>query len=404
MSWLVCVVVFLHYHPVPVRAIPLLQGGSAAAAVAAMRELEIRHAHVDVGVGEPAKDRSIFTVISLVCMMVLSLLLGFRFTKLKRSIVSNRSFVSMLVLTLYVLVLMFIICSAVLVAGQGLYTHALCRAGTWVCLIFYTFIKAIIYIFLVERIHVVRAPFVNRTQDKIYLACMTMIIVMYSSVAINSYIHHVTEMRASDGRCHFGIRGIVSIPFTVVNFFTDVVLTCVFFYLLLPAAQISGIRALDGKSDSKSGAAAAVHGGNDTPARKNIRTLLWKSIVGSLLIEIPTAANMIQFVITRGEELGVICLIICLVDVFWDALVIYWLTFSSSGPNVSERDLSASTATSSEDSLSRVPARTQSRLSGQGAQIVADESASAHTNALDFLYDSPRESTSGLVRSISAKQ
>jgi hypothetical protein len=50
---------------------------------------------------------------------------------------------SVLVLTLYVLVLMFIICAAVLVAGQGLYTHELCRAGTWICLMFYTAPKAV---------------------------------------------------------------------------------------------------------------------------------------------------------------------------------------------------------------------------------------------------------------------
>jgi hypothetical protein len=163
----------------------------------------------------------------------------------------------------------------------------------------------------VERIHVVRAPFVNKRKDKIYLGCMTMIVVMYSSVAINSYINHVTELRESDGRCHFGIRGTVSIPFTVVNFFTDMVLTGVFFYLLRPVARTPSIPSL-GSTSSKDDHPA--HGGTDTQARKDIRTLLWKSIIGSLLIEIPTAANMIQFVITKGEELGMICLMICLID------------------------------------------------------------------------------------------
>jgi hypothetical protein len=167
------------------------------------------------------------------------------------------------------------------------------------------------YIFFVERIHVVRAPFVSRRKDKIYLSCMTMIVVMYSSVAINSYVNHVTELRDSDGRCHFGIRGIVSIPFTVVNFFTDMVLTGVFFYLLKPVAQFPSMSYFASKSSRDD---APAHGGTDTPARKRIRMLLWKSIVGSLLIEIPTAANMIQFVITKGEELGMICLTICLVD------------------------------------------------------------------------------------------
>ena len=77
------------------------------------------------------------------CSYVLTQTTGSRFAKLKRSIMVKRSLMSTLVLMLYVLVLMFIICSAVLVAGQGLYTYGMCLAGTWVCLIFYTFIKAI---------------------------------------------------------------------------------------------------------------------------------------------------------------------------------------------------------------------------------------------------------------------
>ena len=48
-----------------------------------------------------------------------------------------------LVLGLYIEVLIFIMVSVVLVAAQGLYNYALCRAGTWVCLMFYTTIKAI---------------------------------------------------------------------------------------------------------------------------------------------------------------------------------------------------------------------------------------------------------------------
>lgn len=50
-----------------------------------------------------------------------------------------------LVLALYIELFVFIIVSAVLIAGQGLVDYALCRAGTWVCLMFYTTIKAIMY-------------------------------------------------------------------------------------------------------------------------------------------------------------------------------------------------------------------------------------------------------------------
>ncbi|RYN28550.1 hypothetical protein AA0112_g7612 [Alternaria arborescens] len=285
----------------------------------------------------------------------------------------------------------------------------MCLAGTWVCLIFYTFIKAIIYVFLVERIHVVRAPFFNRRKDKLYLGCMAMIIITYSSVAINAYCNHVVELRASDGRCHFGIRGAVSIPFTVVNFFTDAVLTAVFFYLLCPIVQIPGVSALSKIFKIKPNKEGnTVDSGNDTPARKNIRTLLWKSIIGSLLIEIPMAANMIQFVLTDGEELGMICLTICLVDVCWDALIIHWLTFSASG-SAAEKDLSRSTVVSSEESShDQIPPRSRSRLSLGGEaksvkQETTEKSNDLQLDAIDFRCESPRDSITDLIRPAAVK-
>lgn len=100
-------------------------------------------------------------------------------------------------------------------------------------------------------------------------------------------------------------------PFTVVNFFTDLVLTGVFFYLLRPAAKPNAMPAASARSEDKSKQETPR---NETAVQRNIRTLLRKSIIGSLLIEIPMAANMIQFVITKGEELGMICLTLCLID------------------------------------------------------------------------------------------
>ncbi|KNG51420.1 hypothetical protein DDE82_000738 [Stemphylium lycopersici] len=343
-----------------------------------MQKRDMMNSNIHINNGELPRDRSIFTIISMICMMVLSLLL----------------------------VLLFIIISDVLVAGQGLYTHTLCVVGTWICLMFYTGIKAVIYVFLVERIHVVRAPFMNRKNDKIYLACMTMIVVMYGAVAINSYVNHVTEMKGEDGRCHFGIRGIVSIPFTVVNFFTDAVLTTVFFYLLQPVVQKPGTSTIAAMIGKKSGdTASTAHGGADSPARKNIRILLWKSIIGSLLIEIPTAANMIQFVITKGEELGMICLTICLVDVCWDALVIHWLTFSASG-SAAERELSRSTMLSSQSSSNQIRGNSQSQHSSQDEAkiLTGGELPETHIGALDFICDEPSDSSTGLLRPAPVKR
>ncbi|OAK98789.1 hypothetical protein IQ06DRAFT_278347 [Phaeosphaeriaceae sp. SRC1lsM3a] len=283
-------------------------------------------------VGVPATNRTIFVMISLPCMGLLSFILGTRVGRIKRSILVKRNFISLLVVVIYTLVFIFIIISAVFVAGQALTTLKLCRAGTWVCLILYTFTKGAVFLFLVERIRIVRAPFVQRKHDKIYLACLAMVIVLFGPVVIHSYTNPVINMGPSKRRCYFGIRGTASIPILAVNMFIDLVLTGVFFYLLRPVVTSSSepsiLLALKSQCDRME--PLMPMNTNETNVQRNIRTLLWKSIIGSLLIEIPMMANMIQFVITKGEELGTICLILCVVEVVWDTLVIHWLAFGVS--------------------------------------------------------------------------
>lgn len=260
---------------------------------------------------------------------------------------------SILLLAMYVTVLLYITVSVALVSGQGLYTYELCNAGTWVCLMFYIMAKGIVFAFLVERVHVVRAPFVRRSKDKVYLACVVPSMVLYFAITINSYFWRVTAMHDSDGRCHFGIRGAASIPILSVNMLTNVVLTGVFFYLLRPVIRIHGTNTLSaaftGKGETKH--IAKQQTANESAVQRNIKTLLRKSIIGAILIEMPVAANMIQFIVTRGDELGMLCLIFCMGDVFWDALVIHWLTFGSSA--MAERDLLRSTEASSRQALTR---------------------------------------------------
>jgi hypothetical protein len=66
MSWLVRLVSLFLMHTSAARAMPLQ----------AMLGLESRNANLYINNGEPPKDRSIFVMVSLVCIMVLSLLLG----------------------------------------------------------------------------------------------------------------------------------------------------------------------------------------------------------------------------------------------------------------------------------------------------------------------------------------
>ncbi|KAH6612054.1 hypothetical protein C7974DRAFT_90537 [Boeremia exigua] len=285
--------------------------------------LAVRRDVLDAYVGERPVDRTIFVVLSLSFMMILSLLLGARFARLQKSAMMSRNITSMLVLLLYFLVFAFIFSSAIMVAGQGMFNHSLCHTATWICLILYTACKGTIYIFIVERIHVVRAPFVRRSRDWLYWACTVTIVASFLGTSINAYLKPIIT-KQSDGRCHMGIPGRASIPFMVVDIIVNAVLTIVFFSLLRPVVKFHwfGAKNQDKTSDTPQSK-------QETAVQRSIKVLLWKSLLGSMLIILPTIANMIQFYITHGRGLALLCLSLCVSDVSWDAIIIHWLTFGS---------------------------------------------------------------------------
>jgi hypothetical protein len=125
-----------------------------------LRSVDARNENNRASTGEPPSDRTIITLLSLFCMAVLSSLIGqdsftpnialiltskvgSRFVRLRKYGFSKRNITSILVIVLNSIVMTFVVCSAVMVAGQGLHTHALCVGGTWICLIFYTLAKGI---------------------------------------------------------------------------------------------------------------------------------------------------------------------------------------------------------------------------------------------------------------------
>jgi hypothetical protein len=145
---------------------------------------------------------------------------------------------------------------------------------------------------------------------------MALVLVALTAQSINTYVHPVTEMRESDGRCHFGIPGIASIPGLAIDMFGGIGLTGLFFYLLRPVIKLHESEPVSGvlRLSMVRGASVTEKNRKETAVQHNIRILVWKSIVGGILVIIPTTANMIQFVITEGRELGMICLSICMLD------------------------------------------------------------------------------------------
>lgn len=195
------------------------------------------------------------------------------------------------------------------------------------------------YIFLLERARIVRAPFMPRIKDWLWISGMLIICGGFGTIAIIGYLSPIVELSPLDGKCRIGLPPQVSFPLMCFDVGVNFLLTGVFIWLLRPVLANHGLLSVSGffgntvvkkvvKMVCKGGErpnhprGAESSGGRgpqytDTQLHamnKNIKTLLWKCLVGSTLVMLPTVGNMAQFYIMKGRELGWICLTICTLD------------------------------------------------------------------------------------------
>jgi hypothetical protein len=184
------------------------------------------------------------------------------------------------------------------------------------------------YIFLLERARVVRAPFMSRYRDYLWLFGMLILLGGFGSIAIVGYLSPVVELSRLDGRCRIGLPNKVSFPLLCFDVAVNFLLTGVFFWLLRPVLDFHGLLSVSNwfggrfssrvKQSVQKRELSLQHetdgGSLKSAMNKNIRTLLWKCLIGSTLVMLPTVGNMAQFYVMNSRELGWVCLTICTLD------------------------------------------------------------------------------------------
>ncbi|KAF2125334.1 hypothetical protein P153DRAFT_389497 [Dothidotthia symphoricarpi CBS 119687] len=285
--------------------------------------------------GGTSTDRTIFNTVSLFCAILLGVLFGQRVKTLKNNILRKRTFTSILVLVLFIFGFGFVFCATVVETGQNLRTHQLCYSAAMICLVFYTGNKLTIYIFLLERARVVRAPFFPRRKDHIWLAGMFILLGGFGTIAIIGYLSPTVELSKLDGKCRIGLPSKVSFPLLSFDVGVNFMLTGLFFWLLSPVIDLRSLLSVKGvfgngiKKQEQSQTQTTEGAGFGGPMNNHIKVLLWKSLTGSALVMFPTVANMAQFYIMKGREQAWICMTLCVLDISWGIMVINWLTIGS---------------------------------------------------------------------------
>jgi hypothetical protein len=186
----------------------------------------------------------------------------------------------------------------------------------------------VMYIFLTERAHALRAPFIRRVRDWIWVLSISCIALGFGSISIFAFIYPVVDISKHDGRCRIGLSTKVTIPLLIFDIIITIGLTAVFIHLLRPVLRASHdtsnrdhepsklTRYLMRLWKTKENSQPVVQGTGPMNGAliKAVEQLVWKSVIGAALVLLPTIVNLGLLWHLQGREQGWLCFTICILD------------------------------------------------------------------------------------------
>ncbi|PHH89738.1 hypothetical protein CDD83_5390 [Cordyceps sp. RAO-2017] len=275
--------------------------------------------------GVPTAGRIIAVVLSLAATTVLTLFLTQRVLAIRAW--RRLPLVVWLVFAIYS-------DSYVFVAATALLQHALgvnagprtCDSAILLCLVCYVTTK-FIYLFLVEKAHIMRPTPKRRLRSKLYALNAFGVLGVYVVVVLLNFIFRIAEMR--HGSCVIGMRGLAMVPLIAFDAVVNVYLTIMF---LIPLRKLYSFQHLP-----------------RSPATLRLRSVAFRTFCGAVCtllssilyppFSLPTwrsASSARSSAHARDRNLGVlmaldgepgwVCLMCCNSDILFSAIVIQWVT------------------------------------------------------------------------------
>jgi len=169
-----------------------------------------------------------------------------------------------------------------------------------------------------------RVSHLSRKRDLVWLLSTIVIVVSLGAIGLAGLISPVYWLSDLDGRCRIGLQRYAAIPLLTCDIVLNLYLTLVFIYLLSPLVKDSkafgaglagriaqGIGTLSRTARRK--AAVDLHRSNQVMAHK-FEKLLWKTLIGCLLVILPTAGNLAALTILVGKELAFVSRLVLRAD------------------------------------------------------------------------------------------
>ncbi|KAF4781833.1 hypothetical protein HER10_EVM0003889 [Colletotrichum scovillei] len=277
-------------------------------------------------------------IIEITTACVLSSFITLRAMRVRRKGWQNLPWIIWLVFLIYGTSLAYSVSALIMqfVVGNGT-SRATCRATALLCPIIYMGSKIFIFLFLVDRAHVIRSTKKARLRSKLYLWNIFLVIGIYGT--ISSYNIADTVWDLYGGGCRIYFRWQSMIPLIAIDPIATVYLTILF---LQPLCRTYSLRWLPSTTGFRYFHPVA-HSHN--PPNRRLRQLAKRTIIGSIATMGSSLLNCITIVGLRGE-VAWLCMMCCTSDILFSAIVIHWMMNSSStGTREATEDSSTKTST-----------------------------------------------------------
>ncbi|KAF9269234.1 hypothetical protein L218DRAFT_428406 [Marasmius fiardii PR-910] len=195
----------------------------------------------------------------------------------------------------------FLFTGGVLVFGVGLESSSsICGSAILLCIACYASSKVLIYLFLIERVHVVwtsTTSSTSRFKSTVDRLCY-LTVAPYVVIIVLLLLGRISELTGGNQACVIGLKPIGSIPLLTYDLYINLFLTVLFFWPLFRNGHLS----------------------------PRVKRLAVRTLVASIASLTTSTVNIAVLTARNGREYGWVCLGSCSADVIVNAVALYWAT------------------------------------------------------------------------------
>lgn len=247
-------------------------------------------------------------------MKIAYCLVALRTQRLGLKSVARMPVIRLYLIAVYFWGMCFIIAVATLRFGYQIRSGRACFASIILCLVFYVVDKVILYLFLIERIHIVRSRRFTRLTDNWYVGNIAILILGFGSIAVLSFIFPVAEL--SNGVCRIGLPFKITLPLLIYDISINLYLTGHFLYFSRPGIITDALRRIPFTSRSSADRTATTHYRTrlEDGGQANLRKLAKRTLNGMCIMLLATTINLSILFYMSGHEEEWMCFMFCTLD------------------------------------------------------------------------------------------